>query len=76
MLEKMKQEKVRLEAEFKKGQQMLAKLQQKANTLTTNMQRIQGAVQFINGQIAEDEKQEVPCENIGDPTSETQDELE
>ena len=56
MLEKMKKERVRLETELKKGRQMLVELQRKANALTANMQRIQGAMQFIDSQVAEDEK--------------------
>ncbi len=65
MIEKMEKERTRLEGELKKGQQMLIELQQKANNLTANMQRIQGAIQFIDGQLADvkkqvDAKQEVP----------------
>ncbi len=69
MLEKMKKERVRLEAELKKGRQMLVELQRKANEITANMQRIQGAMQFIDSQTAES-----PAQNVGDPTPETKDE--
>ena len=71
MLEKMKQEKVRLEAEFKKGKQMLVELQQKANTLTANMQRIQGAVQFIDGQLAEAKKPDTVADKSEDTSNES-----
>ena len=60
MIEKMKKERARLEEELLKGRQMLAEMQNKANLLTANMQRIQGAMQFIDGQIGEAGKQEVP----------------
>ncbi len=62
MLEKMKKERTRLEGELKKGRQMLIKIQQKANNLTVNMQRIQGAIQFINSQVVEAEKPETKDE--------------
>ena len=80
MLEKMKKERTRLEGELKKGQQMLVDLQQKANILTANMQRIQGAMQFIDSQVAEAEKdnpvepQDVPDTTTAGP--ETKDEPE
>ena len=76
MLEKMIKERVRLEAELKKGRQMLVELQRKANGITANMQRIQGAMQFIDSQVAEAGKQEPLCENVGNPTLETKDEPE
>lgn len=51
--EKMIEERTNLEAELAKGQQALAALQkQQSNTIAT-MQRIQGAIQFINAQIAD-----------------------
>ena len=54
---KMIEERAKLEAELAKGQQALAALQkQQSNTIAT-MQRIQGAIQFIDGQMAEAEKQ-------------------
>jgi len=62
MLEKMKKERTRLEGELKKGQQMLVEIQQKANNLTANMQRIQGAIQFIDSQVAEAKKPETKDE--------------
>lgn len=61
--EKMSEERAKLEAELAKGNQALAALQkQQASTIAT-MQRIQGAIQFIDGLTAEAlaERQEVPC---------------
>ena len=74
MIEKMKKERIRLETELKKGRQMLVELQRKVNGITVNMQRIQGAMQFIDSQVAETGKQKVPCKNVGNPTPETKDE--
>ncbi len=76
--EKMIEERAKLEAELVKGQQALAALQkQQSNTIAT-MQRIQGAIQFIDEQI------EVPpqdidkpsIQKIGDPAPEKKDEPE
>ena len=69
MIEKMKKERTRLEGELKKGRQMLVEMQQKVNNLTANMQRIQGAMQFINSQL---EPQNVP--NMTTEKPETRDE--
>ncbi len=74
MIEKMKKERTRLEGELKKGRQMLIKIQQKANNLTANMHRIQGAIQFIDSQTKAAE--EVPCENVDNPAPETENEPE
>ena len=57
MLEKMKEERVKLEVELKKGQQVLVELRQKMDQVTLNMHQIQGAILFINKQVAEDEEQ-------------------
>ena len=61
--EKMIEERTKLEAELAKSQQALAALQkQQSNTIAT-MQRIQGAIQFIDGQVAEDKKSKKPKTN-------------
>ena len=63
--EKMIEERTKLEAELAKGQQALQALQkQQSNTIAT-MQRIQGAIQFIDAQTAES-----PAKKVGDPTPE------
>ncbi len=63
--EKMIEERTKLEAELAKGQQALVALQkQQSNTIAT-MQRIQGAIQFIDAQTAES-----PAKDVGDPTPE------
>ena len=62
MLEKMKKERKRLEGELEKGKQMLIEMRQKVNNLVANMQRIQGALQFIDSQVAEAEKPETKDE--------------
>ena len=72
--EKMIEERTKLEAELVKGKQALDALQKQQSSTIATMQRIQGAIQFINEQIAEDGKQEVPCKKIGDPTPEKKNE--
>ena len=67
MIEKMKKERTRLEVELKKGRQMLVELQRKANGITANMQRIQGAMQFIDSQL---EPQDVPDMSTARPETE------
>ncbi len=58
--EKMIEERTKLEAELAKGQQALVALQkQQSNTIAT-MQRIQGAMQFINEQLADAENPVAP----------------
>ncbi len=67
--EKMIEERTKLEAELAKGQQALAALQkQQSNTIAT-MQRIQGAIQFIDTQTAE-----LPAKNVGNPKPEKKNE--
>ena len=69
--EKMIEERTKLETELAKGQQALAALQkQQSNTIAT-MQRIQGAIQFINTQIIEP-----LTSGVGGPTPEGKDESE
>ncbi len=67
--EKMIEERAKLEAELAKGQQALAALQKQQGATIATMQRIQGAMQFIDGLTAEvlAERQEVPCKTVGDP---------
>lgn len=58
--EKMIEERAKLEAELAKGNQALAALQkQQASTIAT-MQRIQGAIQFIDGLTAEPKETQGP----------------
>ncbi len=68
--EKMIEKRTELEAELAKGQQALAALQKQQSTTIATMQRIQGAIQFINEQI------EVPPQDVDDPAPETPDESE
>ncbi len=79
--EKMIEERTKLEAELAKGQQALAALQKQQGETIATMQRIQGAIQFINGQMDEGEKPETEAgdssvKKIGDPTPEKKDEPE
>lgn len=53
--EKMIEERAKLEAELAKGQQALGALQKQQSSTIATMQRIQGAIQFIDSQIAEAE---------------------
>ena len=71
--EKMIEERAKLEAELAKGQQALAALQKQQSSTIATMQRIQGAIQFINTQIAE-----VPqdIDSVGNPEPETKNEPE
>ena len=64
--EKMIEERTKLEAELAKGQQALAALQKQQNNTIAIMQRIQGAIQFINEQIPDTEKSEEPTEDTTD----------
>ncbi len=67
--EKMIEERTKLEAELAKGKQALDALQKQQSSTIATMQRIQGAIQFINAQIAE-----VPAEKVGNPTPEKKNE--
>lgn len=53
--EEMIEKRTELEAELAKGQQALAALQKQQSGTIATMQRIQGAMQFINEQIPEAE---------------------
>lgn len=75
--EKMIEEKTKLEAELAKGQQALQALQKQQSTTISTMQRIQGALQFINEQMAEEEKSkagEPSLQKVGNPRLEKKDE--
>ena len=66
--EKMIEERTKLEAELAKGKQALDALQKQQSSTIATMQRIHGAIQFINEQV------KVPPQDVGDPTPETKDE--
>ena len=68
--EKMIEERTKLEAELAKGQQALTALQKQQSGTIAAMQRIQGAIQFINEQI------EVPIQDAEGRTPEAEDEPE
>lgn len=53
MLERMKEDRKKLATEFAKGQQALEALQKQTSSTVATMQRIQGAMQFIDTQVAE-----------------------
>lgn len=71
--EKMIEERAKLEAELAKGRQALDALQKQQSSTIATMQRIHGAIQFIDSQT------EVPpqdIDSVGNPEPETQDEPE
>ena len=69
--EKMIEERTKLEAELAKGRQSLAALQKQQSNTIAVMQRIQGAIQFINEQIKAPPQD---IDSVGNPEPETTDE--